>query len=215
MSVSFEEWIYAIFHHPANKPEWYWEEAFETLWEKLTDAEMVRYMTRLFLEPELLQHYSHEQVAQGILFLIDDASPGEASAAIFKAEVPLAGRVACVEAMAAFFKRFVAPMASGPVEIESNPLYMACYMWWELFPMRFLMMDEEQTLEPALEQAALKVMAETLALPSELCQLSALHGLSYWHRQHEACVDEIVEGFFGKAQDISPRVREYVLEKLT
>jgi hypothetical protein len=220
MSVTFEEWIYAIFHHPASKPEWYWEEAFEALWERLTDAEMVRYMTRLFMEPELLQHYSHEQVAQGILFLIDDASPGEASAAIFREAVPLAERVACVEAMATFFRRFVAPAAPGPAEIESDPLHMACYMWWELFPMRFLMQDEEQVLEPALEQAALKVMAETLALPSELCQLSALHGLSYWHSRREARVEEIVESFLGGDEDVSPRVissrvREYVLEKLT
>lgn len=215
MSVTFEEWVYAIFHHPASKPEWYWEEAFETLWERLTDAEKVRYMTRLFLEPELLRHYSHEQVAQGILFLIDDASPSESSAALFHAEVPLAERVACIESMATFFQRFVAPAAPGPAEIESDPLHMACYMWWELFPLRFLMQDEEQVLEPALEQAGLKVMAETLTLPSELCRLSALHGLSYWHRQHEERVDDIVEGFFSATPDVSPRVREYVLEKLT
>ncbi len=221
MSVTFEEWVYAIFHHPASKPEWYWDPAFEDLWERLTDAEMVRYMTRLFLEPELLQHYSHEQVGQGILFLIDDASPGEASAAIFpaemrRAEVPLAARVACIEAIAAFFKRFVAPAASGPAEIESDPLHMACYMWWELFPMRFLMQDEEQVLEPALRAGCAEGDGGRRSrCHSELCQLSALHGLSYWHQLHEERVDGIVESFFAGTQDVSPRVREYVLEKLT
>ncbi|HXB62245.1 MAG TPA: hypothetical protein VNU94_05270 [Acidobacteriaceae bacterium] len=219
MSVTFEEWVYAVFHHPESRPEWYWDAAFEALWEKLTDTAMVRHMTRLFLEPELLRHYSLVQVAQGITFLIDDASPGESSAALFhseegRPEVPLAERVACIEAMGEFFRRFVVPAAPGPAEIESNPFHAACYAWWDIFPMRFLMQDEEQAVEPELQQAALKVMAEVLNLPSELCQLSALHGLSHWHRQHAEQVEQIVEGFVDQGQELTPQVREYLLEKL-
>ncbi len=171
-------------------------------------------MTRLFLEPELLRHYSLVQVAQGITFLIDDASPGESSAALFRLEVPLAERVACIAAMAECFRRFVAPSAPGPAEIGINPFHIACYAWWDIFPMRFLMQDEEQAVEPELQQAALKVMAETLDLPSELCQLSALHGLSHWHRQHAEQVEQIVDAFMDQGQELTPRVREYLLEKL-
>jgi hypothetical protein len=216
--VTFEEWVYAVFQHPANNPEWYWEDAFEALWAKLTDAAMVRYMTRLFLEPELLRYYSLEQVAQGITFLIGDDAPGESSAALFRTEVPLAERVACIEAMSEFFRRFVVAAAAGESEFdppgEGNAFQRACYMWWEIFPMRFLMGDGEQTVEPELEQAALRVMEQVLELPSELCQISALHGLSHWHRHHAEAVDRIVDEFVSRTGELSPRVREYVLQKL-
>jgi hypothetical protein len=214
MSVTFEEWVYAVFHHPENKPEWYWDAGFESLWEKLTDITKVRHMTRLFREPELLRHFSLVQVAQGITYLIDDASPGESSAAIFSPEVPLPERVACIEAMSEFFRRFVVPAAPGLAEIESDPFHIACYAWWDIFPMRFLLQDEEQAVEPELQQAALKVMDEVLNMPSELCQLSALHGLSHWHRQNAVQVEQIVDAFIDKGQELTPHVREYLLEKL-
>ena len=221
MAATYEEWIYAIFHHPVSNPEWYWDEAFEALWEKVADADIVKYMTRLFLEPELLRHYSLEQVAQSIWFLIGDASPGSAGFALFEPEVPLAERVACLGSMTEFFRRFVAVAAPGtggeafdPMN-GADPFHTACYMWWDIFPMRFLMEDDEQvTVEPELHQASLKVMEEVLNLPSELCQISALHGLSHWHAYHEERVDRIVEAFVAHAPDLTPRVREYLLQKL-
>jgi hypothetical protein len=52
-------------------------------------------------------------------------------------------------------------------------------------------------------------MAEVLALPSELCQLSALHGLNHWRMHHAEVVEKIVDAFLAKAGDITPRMREY------
>jgi hypothetical protein len=75
MSATFEQWAQTAFDHPFAEPEWYWDQGFESLWEALglTDALTVRYLTRVFLEPELLKRYSLEQVAQGIWFLIGEA----------------------------------------------------------------------------------------------------------------------------------------------
>jgi hypothetical protein len=52
-------------------------------------------------------------------------------------------------------------------------------------------------------------MAEVLELPSELCQLSALHGLNHWYLNYAEQVAEFVDVFLAKASNVTPRVREY------
>ena len=51
MSVTFEQWVETVFDHPVHKPEWYWDDGFDLLWESLGlfDVLTVRYLTRLFL----------------------------------------------------------------------------------------------------------------------------------------------------------------------
>lgn len=207
VTVLFEEWVRTVFDHSAEGPEWYWDKGFDSLWQSLglNDALTVRYMTRLFLEPGQLEGYSLAQVAQGIWFLIGDSSPAQPSYALVRPLAALGERVSCVQAMSHFFCSFIAPAACGPFDIESDPFHIACYMWWDIFPSY----GGSQAGEPELHRACLRVMSEVLHLPSELCQLSALHGLNHWYPHHAEQVAQIVGGFLQRTNDVTPRIREY------
>jgi hypothetical protein len=105
--------------------------------------------------------------------------------------------------MGDFFERFVLPRAGGPARDDSDPFHIACYMWWDIPPMRW------GEGEPELHQACLTTMDRILGLPSELCQLSALHGLNHWQSRHPEQVGDIIDRFVTKTPDITTRIREY------
>jgi hypothetical protein len=211
-TATFDQWIDAAFDHPVRKREWYWDEDFESYWDRLelSDAVTVAYMTRLFLAPDHLKRYSLEQVAQGIWFLIAASSPGKSAYALLSSEVPLNSRSDCVRAMANFFRMFVAPVAPGRANEQKDDFQSACYMWWDIFPTyggpRY---GNNTGGEPELDIACLSTMAEILSISSELCQLSALHGLNHWHRQYGEEVEEIVDSFLQKTPSLTARIIEY------
>ena len=209
MSVTFEDWVRTVFDHLAQGPEWYWDPGFAEFWETLeiSDPLTVNYLTRLFLDSSQLKPYSLQQVAQGIWFLIGDSSPAQPSHTLLQPEVHLQERVACIQAMSHFFRSFVAPAAPGTAEIDSDPFHIACYMWWDIFPS----FGGTQSGEPEIHQACLEVMEEVLPLPSELCQISALHGLNHWHLHYAAETQRIIDQFLANGSAITPRVREYAL----
>jgi hypothetical protein len=208
MSATFGQWVQTVFDHPVSEPEWYWNEEFESRWEvlDLTDALTVRYLTRIFMRPELLNRYSLEQVAQGIWFLIGESSPGKQGYALISPELVLGERVACIQAMAEFFRSFVAPAVREPADTEFDPFQGACFMWWDLLWHTFPTNGGMPGGEPELHWTCLKVMSEILDLPSELCQLSALHGLNHWHLQYANQVKQIVDAFLDKTIGLTPRV---------
>jgi hypothetical protein len=48
-----------------------------------------------------------------------------------------------------------------------------------------------------------------LSLPSELCQLSALHGLNHWRLHHGSHVEQTIDAFLAATAGVSPLIREY------
>jgi hypothetical protein len=206
VAVGFATWLKAVFDHPILDREWYWGTEFEG-WSSLglSDEELVAHMTALFRQPSALGQYSLSQVAQGIWFLISDSSPAQPSGVLVRSTVDLEARVACVRSMAEFFRLFVAPSSRGPADTDSDPFHIACYMWWDIFPTY----GGGNAGEPAIHQACLEVMAGVLALDSELCQISALHGLNHWHLHHPAYVEATVDRFLDGRSPISKRVRDY------
>lgn len=214
-AATFNEWLDGAFDHPVHKREWYWDEDFESYWGRLelSDTIIVEYMTRLFSAPEPLKRYSLEQVAQGLWFLINESTPGESAYSLLNSEVPLSHRIDCVCAMANFFRVFVAPAAPGKADEQKDEFQGVCYMWWDIFPTRGGPTYGPNTGgEPELHVACLNTMAEILSIPCELCQLSALHGLSHWHRNYSDKVEEIVDSFLQKASDVTNRIIEYAGE---
>jgi hypothetical protein len=206
-TATFDEWVEAVFDHPLRKPEWYWDNDFDERWGALGlyDSLVVEYMTRLFLGPDLLKCYSPEQVAQGIWFLIGESSPGQSAHTLLKSDVPLRERIGCVDAMTNFFRAFVAPAGPGAADERKNRFHIACYMWWDIFPTY----GNPNSGEANLHDACLNVMAAILTIPSELCQLSALHGLNHWHLHHAERVESIVDAFLQKTSGLTPRIVEY------
>ena len=205
--VTFERWVEAVFEHPLCKPEWYWDGDFDERWNALglCDALTVEYLTRLFLAPDQLKRYSLEQVAQAIWFLVGESSPGQSVCALLKSDVLLEQRIGCVRAITNFFRVFIAAAAPGAAEIQKNPFHIACYMWWDMFPTY----GGSNAGEPKLHSACLETMAEILTLSSELCQLSALHGLNHWHLHHAEKVEALVDEFLQQAHGLTPGIIEY------
>jgi hypothetical protein len=207
VSVTFSRWVEAVFDHPVGGPEWYWGEEFDSFWDSLglSDEVTVAYLTQLFRDPRPLQEYALDQVAQGLWFLIGEASPAQPSYALLRSGVSLEERMQCVRSIAAFFHNFVAPLAHGPAEPDSNAFHCACYMWWDIFPS----WGNPQSGEAELHEACLNTMAEILASPSELCQLSALHGLNHWHLHYPAAVEAVVDRFVRERTGITTRISSY------
>ncbi|HXZ14154.1 MAG TPA: hypothetical protein VEG64_17340 [Candidatus Sulfotelmatobacter sp.] len=202
--MNFDDWVKAVFAHPTSEPEWYWDKGFDEYWDALglSDALTVEYMTRLFLDPSQLKPYSLGQVAQAIWFLIAESSPGQCAHTLLMSGVPLKQRIGCVDAMVDFFRVFVAPAAPDEADEQKNPFHTACYMWWDIFPS----CGGPNAGEPRLHLACLNTMAAVLTMPSELCRLSALHGLNHWHLHYADKVEAFVDEFLRKTPGLTPRI---------
>jgi len=206
MAADFERWVDAVFDRPVGKPEWYWAPEFDEQWESLglDGPTTVAYLTRLYRESSVLSRFPLEQVAQGIWFLVSESSPGQPSHYLLDGAIPLDRRVTCIRSIATFFRNFVAVAAPGASDADRNPFHGACYMWWDIFPARWSGNEASE-----IDDACLRTMVEVLQLPSELCQLSALHGLNHWHLGHADYVERTIDAFLDRADDITPRIREY------
>lgn len=214
MSATFEQWLRASFDHPPpetmKEKDWYWDDGFDSFWEPLciTDALAVRYMTRLFREPKYLTVYSLEQVAEGIWFLIGGSSPSDSIRALLSSAVSLRTRVACISAMTEFFRSFIAPATPGLAYEEADSFHCACFMWWHILAVS---PTHGETLEGEheLHDACLRAMSEILGLPSDVCRISALHGLNHWQEHYGERVEATIDAFLAHGQEITPRIREY------
>jgi hypothetical protein len=206
-AVTFDEWLDLAFGHPVQKPEWYWSDVFADQWNAFafSDSLTVKYLMRTFLESQRLRRYSLDQVAQGIWFLIGESSPAQATHALLRPDVPIPQRIQCVDAIVIFFRDFVAQAAPGTTEERVDPFHTACYMWWDIFPTY----GGPGLGEPDLHNACLRTMAAMLQIPSELCWLSALHGLNHWHLHYAEQVESIVNGFLSETTSLPPRFVDY------
>jgi hypothetical protein len=202
--TSFEEWLRVVVDHPVADPAWYWQDGFDAEWDALaiTSTLAVAHLTRLLRGPHVLALYSPDQVAQAIWFLLSESSPIDVSDTFFDPGVSTESRLECIRAMGHFFGHFVAVVAPG-ADNADDEFQTACFMWWDIFPVW-----RDQRAEPSVTRACLEVMRESLELPSDLCQLSALHGLNHWHRQYGREADSIVDAFLQNASP-SAKVREY------
>ncbi len=186
MSATLEQWLEFVFNNPVRKRGWYWDEDFQSRWEglELTDTLIVRYMTRLFLEPGVLRSYSLDQVEQGLWFLLGESSPDCSSRALLRHQAALLDRVACIQAMSGFFRDFI--LAVTPDHFDPNAPTIgvngAAYMWWDIFPMHSYMRShvpgptraeallsilEKWKLGAELHDAVLKGLADELEFEIE------------------------------------------------
>jgi hypothetical protein len=197
MSTSFGQWLQFVFNNPVKEREWYWDEDFDSRWEalQLTDALIVQYMTRLFLEPEVLRPYSLDQVEQGLWFLIGESSPGCSSESLLRHEAALPDRVACIHAMSSFFRNYVLGVASRHFEpkASTNGLDNVAYMWWDIFPMHFYMSSR---VTGTAGPAAMLAIVEKWNLPPDL---------------HS----EVLKGMTDKLTAIEPEIHQATLSVMT
>ena len=143
-------------------------------------------------------------------FLISELSPGESAYALLNCDVPAHQRIDCVRAMSNFFRVFVASAAPGTATEQKDDFQGLCYMWWDILPTYGGPIYGNNTGgEPELHRACLDTMADILTIPSELCQLSALHGLNHWHLHHAERVESIVDAFLQRTPELTSRMVAY------
>lgn len=54
-------------------------------------------------------------------------------------------------------------------------------------------------------------MSETLELLSDVCRMSALHGLNHWQENYRDKVEATIDNFLAHARPIAPDTREYAM----
>jgi hypothetical protein len=206
--LSFEDWVYFVFDHPGEGPEWYWgdEAPFWNAPAELTAT----YVTRLFEAPlPALEGFRDAELNRGLNYMISPGL-GEHMRCLDDSYVPLAVRLRCVRSCQSLFRKLLLPRCSRHLshrdEPGRSPLNAVCYMWWDTMPVYGgpLLADRE-----ALQLAALETMAEILRFDSVACQESALHGLGHWHRMFPQAVESAIDGYLALYPDARPELLTY------
>jgi hypothetical protein len=197
VDLSYEDWIEHAFSHEVRRHgnPWFFDD--DPPWWHPTPAVAVAYLTRLFFSSEAsLAFFSDAQIAQGLTYLVSTSASGD-SGWLYSRTVPVAARLACVEAIHELFANLFAPRCAPALGHLSEPgaeapLNIVCYMWWDEFPCLALPDDADHR---SLHEAALSVMRRILHLDSIACQEAALHGLGHWARGHPSLVGSVVDEF--------------------
>ena len=131
--LSFADWVYFIFDHPAEGRQWYWADD-APFWNG-PSALTAEYVSRIFEEPlPTLEGCSDAELNMGLNYLISPGL-GEHMRCLDDPSVPLAARLRCVQACESLFRKLFLPRCSPHLshrdEPGRSPLNAVCYMWWE------------------------------------------------------------------------------------
>jgi hypothetical protein len=191
---TYEEWIRFAFDHapladPSDSP-WHNTEEYEFVCDPTA---VLRYYTRLFHEPlPALSRYSDEQIEQGLWFiachhLLD---------IYWDEDIPAAMRIECIEAMPSLFQHF----------FSTKPLNTICFMWWDLINHCI-----EAMPDPQVADAMLCALEQILAMDSDDCQKSALHGLG--HLKHND-KERIIRSYLAQNPELTEEAKAYAEEAI-
>lgn len=205
-SLSFDDWVKAVFAHPVEINPWYYNCDFHEPDPKIC----LDYLTKLFTAPEILDEYLDEQVRDGLYFLVSNACSSH-TIPLCDQITPMQQRIECVRSMQTLFSEFLTKRCSEHLshrdQAGANPVNSVAYMWWDILPLCGRP-DDKKFQE--LDEASLEVMEQTLELDSTACKESALHGLGHWHLQYPDRVESIVDRFLKtKKTSITPELESY------
>ena len=212
--LTFDQWLSHVFDHPvdSSRQEWYWQP--DTDWWEGAPAVTVQFLTRLFEHAQqLLQPYSDAQLNQGLWYIASNACSNHMFA-LMDVDVPWPARQRCLRSMhdlfAQCFARRCTPHLGHLPETEpgASPLNLVCYMWWDILPIGGRPEDPNGA---DLNLEILKVMESTLQLDSVACQESALHGLGHWHFHAPQQVEEIINTYLKRQNDLREELRLYAM----
>lgn len=208
MGISFEQWLHYVFDHPVSSPPWYHEDAE---YRCCSAATAVAYLTQLFSDPRRwVQGFSDEQLNQGFWFLLHPTGCDDIEA-FFDADVPWQDRQRGLEAIHTLFEQLFAERCSDRLshldERGTRPLNSICYMWWDIFTDR-----DPGASQPLVEPVALEVLSRILALKSDACQESALHGLGHYQSIRPGKrVERIIDDFLARNPKLRRELRDYAI----
>lgn len=164
------------------------------------------YYVQMFRTPSfLLRRFSKAQLEQGFWAIQSQTLECLAHRIIWNTDLPFAMREECVKAMLFLFKDLFA----------LEPLDNAVSMWWDSFCYDWHYGNRKRELlgeDSAMQDVMFETLTEILALPSEICQGAAIHGLSHLHHpatgevirkyleQHPALTEEWRDAALGAAR---------------
>jgi len=213
--ITYEEWISYVFDHPVLDPAWWWQEEDSEhyqFWDNDANPPLtLAFLTRLFEEPaELIGRFSRAQIDQGLSYLVDN-SCSSTMYVLLDRTLPWENRRRCFAGMASLYENLMAPVYRddlGHLQIGPEPDHptYGCYMWWDVIPLYAGMEHPDQE---GINQVVLEVFEKTLALKSEACLESVLHGLGHWHLYLSMRTEPIVRRFLRERTDISWQLCRY------
>ena len=206
--LPFKEWVYFIFDHPTEGPEWYVDEA-APYWAGAA-ALTAEYLIRLFEDPcPALEGFSDTEVNQGLWYLISPGL-GEHMLCLDEPGLALTTRIQVVRSCETLFRELLAPKCSPHLSHcdwhGAAPLNSICYMWWDIMPVYGGPKSDDRL---ALQNATLETMGNILRLESIACQESALHGLGHWHGAFPEQTEALIDDFLQARAEIPSTLRSY------
>jgi hypothetical protein len=206
--LSFEEWVYFAFDHPAQGPEWHADP--EAPYWNGPAALTAEYLIRLFEDPcPALVGFGDDELNKGLWYLISPGL-GEHMLCLDEPSLPIETRLRCVRACESLFRKLLLPRCSPHLSHcdwhGATPLNSICYMWWDIMPVYG---GPEQQDRRALQAAALETMAAILKFDSIACQESALHGLGHWHSAFPEQVESLIDAFIATHANAPPALLTY------
>lgn len=214
-SISCSEWIDHIFDHPVLDTAWWWHDVgsdHRQEWNyEANPALTLSFLTNLFEDPSgLIGRFTRAQIDQGLNYLVS-GSCSNYFFVLLNVDLPLQDRLRCLAALSSLYEKLMAPLYGndlGHLQFGPEPDHptFACYMFWDVIPL-YGGMDHPD--RDPINEAVLKVFEKTLALKSEACLESVLHGLGHWHHDLPEKAEAIVRRFLKDRRDISKALRSY------
>lgn len=174
--LPFHEWVQYVFQHAVTDPAWYFESDQD--WWAGSAPLTAEYLARCFEDADAwLRGFSDAQVNQGLNYLISP-SCSDHMFVLTNQTVPLLLRLRVIRSFYPLFEKCLArrcsPHLSHLDEPGSGQLNPVCYIWWDVLPIYGQPNDPDRA---ELDAQCLSVMERILALDSDACRESALHGL--------------------------------------
>lgn len=206
----FDEWTKAVFDRPADTLEFFEDDEENSLLSPADAA--ISFITRLFNEPEgLMTTFSREQVAKGLWFLANDTI-GYDGQPFLSSRVTDDARRQCVMAVGSLFARLFAKHCSDEMghlqRKDGDPLNSPCYMWFDLIWYH----NQEEPGLVRLAEPMFATLEGILALPSNPCRESALHGLGHLRGLYPERVAGIVDSFLDGTSGLPEALKEYAIK---
>ena len=195
--ASFDQFVDFLFDHEVAPRDWYAHVEVE-----YDPYRVVSCYTRLFTSSRfLLSRFSKDQLEQGFWAVHGPVLDCSVSNIIWDQEVPFDIRERCVRAMYRLFADLFA----------EEPLNSAANMWWDSLAYAWHCGNRTRAKggeDRLMQDVMFETLARILEIPSEPCQVAALHGLGHLHHPD---TDGLIQGFLGKNGSLAPKLREYAL----
>jgi hypothetical protein len=160
------------------------------------------FYVELFCKPEfLLTRFNKAQLEQGFWAIQGPVLDCSLAQLLEDCDVTLTDKKRCIRSMRELFAQLFA----------RDPLESSAFMWWDTlcFDWRAGIRSRQRGGEDAeLQDVLFETLTRVLAIDSEPCQKSALHGLA--HLYHPQTKD-LVDRFLRDHTTVSPELKEYAL----